>query len=174
MWDLLKRFLTLKLTKKLDEYEKEQKEKPVETKPIPLKVVPSQARETVVVKPPPTIPKPTSNTNLPSLKFGDGRGGLLWKHHSESDGKVVILLPSAFPKADKVFITNGDQRIHAAWSGWHNPEHTKDGPKNRGHYRLPLSAKQIQRRLGKSVTLVANFGGVIRKVEVPNVRKRHD
>lgn len=194
MWGFLSNLLKKYITKRTD-YELERlakkkkelkdKEHPLEiqrprTVPLPAeKLVLNEDLERQVDAPYPSTQPITPRTrlqNLPSLKLNDGRGGNLWKDHSESNGNPVVLLASAFPRASQLYLTNEkrNKKIEGYWAGWHNPEETADGPKDRGHYRFKLSDKQIAQRLGKRVILVAKFGNVVRELVIPNVLKRHD
>lgn len=79
----------------------------------------------------------SSNPGCGSIAFGDGRGGNLWLHHSESTGSPVFLLASSWQDrvtVEAVLKSGGTER--GRYTGFANPD--GDG-RLRQHHRFGRS-----------------------------------
>lgn len=196
MWDLLKRFLRIKLEKKLDKYENEQKQP--ETAP-PQKEDPRPVNVQIAVKnyekrqpSRPNIPDGVvlkkdwtfddglvrifAPEKLPKLRLNDGQGGIriLSKSHGglgKFNKKAVVLLPSGFSHEATVYFTNNKHKVVGQYVNHTNYEDTREGRFLRPHFRFTETGKEIARKLGNKVTLVVKDRGAVRKVTIPNIRK---
>ena len=97
----------------------------------------------------------------------DGPGGFLWKPSSESDGKLVTLLPKELRgKVDSVEVqdANGKTLARGRFAG-----DDKNG--NRPHFRFDRAGKDF----GNNVRLVAKMkDGTSKAWKIPNGGGRHD
>ena len=120
--------------------------------------VPEEVEDEAPARPPTTPPATTLTGN---------EGGFLWKPVSESTGKLVVLLPSAYTgKTDrKAILTTPDGATQTAkYHGVHNG--------NREHYRYAKPGKDYP--AGTTISIVAQGATWIWTVAKPSERNTNN
>lgn len=95
------------------------------------------------------IPQGDSEGETRELKFGDGRGGLLYKL-GERTNRPVVLLPGWYGKAKRVGLKGRRNTINFFFTGFDNPE---SNGTLRAHYRTDKTVEQVQNLVGTTPKL---------------------
>lgn len=115
----------------------------IEPEPVPR---PTPGPLSVKTKECDWIKNPNKNAEL---RFGDGKGGNLWKK-SETRTGYVFLVSSIYGVANSVKLCNKDRCLGMHSDIGANPDWLPEGKLCRHHWRIELSDSQIFRMIGRS------------------------
>ena len=87
----------------------------------------------------PSAPVLQNPTNCDLVRLGDGQGGVLWLHHSESNGRPVFLLSGHWQGPARVSAHRTDGSVETLnFTGYNNPDGNAGGL-DRPHFRASRS-----------------------------------